>query len=62
MHAGQNAVRFGETTQQLLISFEPFYYLLAASAGIYAFVLLLDIWQILRADKVVTLKIGESGL
>lgn len=62
VHAGQNAVRFGETTQQLLISFEPFYYLLAASAGIYAFVLLLDIWQILRADKVVTLKIGESGL
>lgn len=60
VHAGKNAVRFGETTQQLLISFEPFYYLLAVSAAIYAFVILLDIWQLLRTDQVKSLKIGEE--
>ena len=57
-HSGQSAVRFGETTQQLLISFEPFYYLLAISAAFYALVLALDVWQLVRADKVVPLKIG----
>ncbi len=61
-HAGQSAVRFGETTQQLLISYEPFYYLLSVSMAIYAVVLLLDIWQLLRSDRVVTLKIGGGPL
>ena len=61
-HAGQNAERFGETTQQLLISFEPFYYLLAISLAIYALVLALDVWQLLRSDKVVLLKIGGEPL
>ena len=57
-HSGQSAVRFGETTQQLLISFEPFYYMLAISTAVYAVVLVLDIWQLLRSDKVVPLRIG----
>ena len=57
-HAGESASRFGETTQQLLISYEPFYYLLAVSMLIYAVVLILDIWQLLRSDKVITLKLG----
>ncbi len=57
-HAGTNAIRFGETTQQLLISYEPFYHLLAASMATYALVLVLDIWQLLRSGKVVPLKIG----
>ncbi len=57
-HAGQSAVRFGETTQQLLISFEPFYYMLAISTAVYAVVLALDIWQLLRSDKVMSLRIG----
>lgn len=61
-HTGQTAERFGETTQQLLISFEPFYYLLAVSAGIYAVVLILDIWQLLRSDNVVSLKINGERL
>ncbi len=61
-HAGQSAVRFGETTQQLLISFEPFYYLLSVAIAIYAVVLLLDIWQLLRAGRVITLKISGDGL
>ena len=61
-HAGESAAKFGETTQQLLISFGPFYYLLAVSAGIYAFVLCLDIWQLLSGKTVVTLKIGGEDL
>ena len=56
--SGHGAERFGETTQQLLISFEQFYYLLSVSTGLYAAVLLLDIWQLLRSSKVASLKIG----
>jgi len=55
-HAGQSAVKFGETTQQLLISYEPFYYMLAVSAFLYAIVLLTDIWQLLRSGRVETMK------
>ena len=61
-HAGQSAERFGETTQQLLISFEPFYYLLAFSVALYAAILLLDIWQLVRSDEVVKLKVGSDPL
>lgn len=60
-HAGQSASRFGETTQQLLLSYEPFYYLLAVSVGVYALVLILDIWQLLTTGKVVTMKIGGDA-
>lgn len=59
-HAGVTASKFGETTQQLLISFEPFYYLLAASIAIYVLVLLLDIWQLVRSAHVVKLQIGKD--
>lgn len=61
VHSGQAAVRFGETTQQLLITYEPFYYLLAASVGIYAAVLLIDIWQILRKGRMEKLQIGGGA-
>lgn len=61
-HAGQSAVKFGETTQQLLISYEPFYYLLAASAGVYALIIFLDIWQILRSGKLTNLRVGGEPL
>lgn len=59
-HAGGTAKKFGETTQQLLISYEPFYYLLASSVAIYSVVLLLDIWQLLQSGKVVFLKFGND--
>lgn len=62
VHAGESAAKFGETTQQLLISFGPFYYLLAVSIGIYAVVLVLDIWQLIRSDEVVKLKISGDEL
>lgn len=61
-HAGQSAAKFGETTQQLLISFGPFYYALSASIAVYAVVVVLDIWQLLRSDKVIALKLGGDAL
>lgn len=60
--SGQNAARFGETTQQLLISYGPFYYLLSASIGIYAVVLVMDVFQIFRTGRVTLLKLGGSLL
>ncbi|MEL7345119.1 MAG: TRAP transporter small permease [Pseudomonadota bacterium] len=61
-HAGQTAEKFGETTQQLLISYEPFYYLLAISIGIYAAVLLLDISKLVTNQKVVRMRTGGEGI
>ena len=61
-YAGQTAVRFGETTQQLLISYEPFYYPLGLSVAAYAVALVLEIWQLMRSGKVVRLKIGNDSL
>jgi len=61
-HAAGTAAKFGETTQQLLISFGPFYYLLSGAAAIYAVVLLLDIWQILASGKVAPLRVGQETL
>ena len=60
-HSGQSAVRYGETTQQLLISFEPFYYLLAASTAVYAVILALDVCQLLGSGKVRPLKISGDA-
>lgn len=61
-HAGQSAARFGETTQQLLISYENFYYALAVSVAFYALVLVLDVGQLLRSDKIVKLQIDGGSL
>lgn len=61
-HAGGTASKFGETTQQLLISYEPFYYLLSVSVAIYAVVLLLDIRQLLTTNHVIRLKVGADSL
>jgi hypothetical protein len=61
-HSGGSDSKFGETTQQLLISFEPFYYLLAIAAAIYAVVLLLDIWQLVRIGQIAKIHVGDSKL
>ena len=45
--AGTKASRFGESSQTMLISFEPFYYLLCLGVAVYALVVLTDIGQIL---------------
>ncbi len=58
--SGVNAVKFGESTQQLLISYEPFYYLLSISIGLYAFVLILDVWQLVSKDKIRHIDIGAG--
>ena len=61
-HAGQTAERFGETTKQLLISYEPFYYLLSIAIAIYAAALVLEIGQLVKSDKVKKLKILSDAL
>lgn len=59
--AGDDAQRFGETTQQLLISYQPFYYLLAASIALYAVVLLLDIARLARGGTITLLQTEERA-
>jgi len=44
--SGISASKFGEATQQLLISYEPFYYILSALVGVYALILLTDAIQL----------------
>lgn len=61
VHAGQKATKFGETTQQLLISYEPFYYVLAVCVGLYVLVLFSDITQLIRHGQVQVLKTGEPS-
>lgn len=61
-HAGGTAAKFGETTQQLLISYGPFYYLLSVSIGIYAIVVILDVWQLVQSKKIMRLKIAGDDL
>ncbi|CUH88867.1 TRAP-type C4-dicarboxylate transport system, small permease component [Phaeobacter sp. CECT 5382] len=56
-HAGDSAERFGETTQQLLISYQPFYYMLAISIALYAVVLVLDIVRLMSGRAVSLLRI-----
>lgn len=50
--SGANASRFGETTQQLLISYEPFYYLLAVAIAAYAVILLLEIALLITGREI----------
>ena len=58
--AGQNATKFGETTQQLLISYEPFYYLLAACVAVYALVCASDALQLARTGKIEQIPMGDA--
>ena len=58
--SGAKAVKFGETTQQLLISFEPFYYLLSIAMLVYTLVLILDIWQILTRGDINTINVNAG--
>lgn len=60
VEAGQKATKFGETTQQLLISYEPFYYLLAACVAVYALVLASDAVQLVLRGKIRQIRLGEE--
>ncbi len=60
VHAGQKATQFGETTQQLLISYEPFYYILAVCVGLYVLVLLSDAAQLLMHGQIRLLESGKD--
>ncbi|MGR3660238.1 MAG: TRAP transporter small permease [Paracoccaceae bacterium] len=58
--AGGKASKFGETTQQLLISYEAFYYFLAFCIGLYAFVLLTDALLLIGGRKPDQISIGSE--
>lgn len=58
--AGQKAAKFGETTQQLLISYEPFYYLLALCVLLYVLVLISDVIQLKTTGEIRQIALGES--
>lgn len=60
--AGTSAARFGESSQTLLISFAPFYYLLAVSVGLYCIVPILEIRQVVRGGEVRRLSIPGDSL
>lgn len=61
-HTGGTAAKFGETSQLLLIPFGPLYYAMAVSIGLYAVVVLLDLWQLFRSGKIEKLKIPGDDL
>ena len=61
-HAGQTAERFGETTKQLLISYEQFYYLLSVAVAIYAAALILEIALLVTSNEVTRLRISSDPL
>lgn len=50
--AGGEAERFGQASQQLVISFGPFYRILAVSAAIYAIVLVADLWRLVSGGAI----------
>jgi TRAP-type C4-dicarboxylate transport system permease small subunit len=50
--SGAKAASFGESSQTLLISFAPFYYVLSVFVGLYGVVLVLEIWQLARHGEV----------
>lgn len=58
--AGQKATKFGETTQQLLISYEPFYYLLAGCVLLYVLVLIADAIQLVTRGEIKQIPLGET--
>lgn len=61
VEAGKKATKFGETTQQLLISYEPFYFLLALCVAVYALVLASDAVQLILRGRISQLSLGETS-
>jgi TRAP-type C4-dicarboxylate transport system permease small subunit len=62
IEAGHNAERFGETTQQLLIPYGPFYYILAACVALYGVVLAMDIAQLLLRGGIRQIRLGDDDM
>ena len=60
IEAGHNTERFGETTQQLLIPYGPFYYILAACVALYGVVLAMDIAQLLLRGGIRQIRLGDD--
>lgn len=61
VEAGHQSVRFGEVTQQLEISYQPFYYLLALCFGIFAILQGVDAWTLARTGAVDVLALEDEA-
>ncbi|MEC7761575.1 MAG: TRAP transporter small permease [Pseudomonadota bacterium] len=59
--AGNHAARFGEVTQQLEISYQPFYYLLAVCFALFAAIQLADAWQMKRHGQATVLALESEA-
>ncbi|WP_417281003.1 TRAP transporter small permease [Celeribacter sp.] len=59
--AGSHAARFGEVTQQLEISYEPFYYLLAVCFGLFAAIQFADACQMIRTGQAAALSLEDGA-
>lgn len=59
--AGSHAARFGEVTQQLEISYEASYYLLAVCFGLFAVIQIVDAWQMIRTGQTVVLSLEDEA-
>lgn len=61
VEAGKKATKFGETTQQLLISYEPFYFMLALCVAVYALILGSDAVQLVLRGRISQISLGETS-
>ena len=50
--AGGRAAEFGEASQQLVISFGPFYRVLAVSMACYVLILAVDLWRLITVGTI----------
>jgi TRAP-type C4-dicarboxylate transport system permease small subunit len=57
--SGVSAHKFGEATQQLLISYEPYYYIMAVLVAVYSLILFSDAVQLWVRGEIK--QIGSSG-
>ena len=58
--AGGSASRFGEASRELVISFGPFYRILAAAAAVYVFVLVLELIAMLRGQPLARIELERA--
>ena len=58
--AGGSASRFGEASRELVISFGPFYRILAAASAVYAFVLVLELIAMLRGRPLARIELQRA--
>ena len=59
--AGGRAAEFGEASQQLVISYGPFYRMLSVSIALYAAILAADLWRLARTGTIPTIALTSDA-